>query len=231
MIRIKECSVAHGAFRLDIPSITFTKGHTVIIGPSGSGKSTLLAVAAGLRSMPGDTVQRFVNGRWVRIENSYAQKGVLLMGQENALWNHLNVRQHLLFALSKGNPYAMDPRVERFLKSFSLSHRADVRPPFLSWGERRRLALARALAASPEYLFLDEPFANVDMVQAVTLNETLISMADENGIALIQVTHYPFVPKNYAKIVLVENGRVISSENIETITKISPWAKQWMEMI
>ena len=133
----------------------------VLCGPTGSGKSLLLELASGLRVPSAGSV--LLDGR--RIDRiPPAQRGIGLLTQDAALYDHLTVRENIAFGLRKddGNPARVGDAA-----SVACCRAVLDRNPVaggLSGGERRRVALAKALAMEPQVLLLDEPFEGLDAV-------------------------------------------------------------------
>jgi len=143
-----------------------------LLGPNGSGKSTLLRALAGLA--PPATG---------RIERPAGPPGMLF--QEGALWPHLSVERHLAFVDARGDR----PWHELLLSRLRLSGLRRRRPDTLSGGERVRLGLARALAARPAWLLLDEPLAHLDATFGDMLREVLPELVAELRALTVIVTH------------------------------------------
>lgn len=163
----------HGAPVLGPIAFQVAAGETVaILGPSGVGKSTLLRLAAGLSMAPGGAVTRPA-----RIAMAF-QDPVLLP------WR------------SAADNVAIAARVDPgpALKEVGLADKADMFPGQLSVGQQRRLALARALAAAPDLLLLDEPFVSLDEALAAEMTALTADLlarrrAAGRGIAALLVTH------------------------------------------
>lgn len=156
-------------------------GITVLMGPNGAGKSLTLRVLAGLIAPSSGTV-RFVGGRPGPRELAVVfQKPVLL---------RRSVRGNLEHALATyGVPRrARRGRVDELLQRTDLARLADAPARRLSGGEQQRLAMARALAAEPRFLLLDEPAASLDP-QATAAIEALVSQAADAGVKVVLVTH------------------------------------------
>jgi ABC-type Fe3+/spermidine/putrescine transport system ATPase subunit len=162
----------------------------VIRGPSGSGKTTLLRLIAGLE-MP-DEGEIFIDGQKTRDGRKVMppyRRGVGFVFQRNALWPHMTVVQNMQFAMNGLEPAEAARRLEELLHDLQLEHLRDRYPAQLSGGEARRVALARALAARPKRLLLDEPLTNMDpdlKQQIMNLIQTKIM---HPGLTVIYVTH------------------------------------------
>lgn len=147
-------------------------GRLGIVGPNGSGKSTLLRALAGLAAPAGGAVTR-----------PPGPPGMLF--QEGALWPHMGVARHLDFTDPRGDRAWH----ERLLQRLQLLALRERRPDTLSGGERVRLGLARAFAARPRWVLLDEPLAHLDALFGDLLREVLPELLAETGATLVFVTH------------------------------------------
>ncbi|TIC83137.1 ATP-binding cassette domain-containing protein [Crenobacter intestini] len=180
------------AFRCDAQRL-------VLLGPSGSGKSlTLKAIAglmtpdAGLIRLGGRTL--FDAARGVALPARERRMGYLF--QDYALMPHLTVRQNVAFGVAGSrwfNPArrVRAPEAERWIDAFGLAALADAYPHTLSGGQRQRAALARALAAKPEALLLDEPFAALDAPLRARMRAELSGLLAHTGIPLVLISHDP----------------------------------------
>ncbi|MEV7503226.1 ATP-binding cassette domain-containing protein [Streptomyces sp. NPDC093018] len=171
---------------------------TALVGPSGSGKSTLLAVAGALlrpdegRVLLGDTDLAALGDR----ERARARRTrVGYMFQSGNLLTGLTTEEQLLAAASVAGhrPRAVRARARDLLAEVGLAHRLRHRPDQLSGGERRRVALARALLVRPELLLVDEPTAAVDRTRADDLTRLIARTTHEYGCVTVVATHDPVV--------------------------------------
>jgi iron(III) transport system ATP-binding protein len=155
-----------------------------LLGPSGSGKTTLLRVIAGFEAPDAGRVAiggRPVagDGEWVEPEH----RRIGMVFQDGALFPHLTVRDNVGFGASRRE------RVAECLRLVGLADRASDFPHELSGGERQRVALARALAADPEVVLLDEPFASLDAGLRESLRLEVAQILREAGTSALLVTH------------------------------------------
>ena len=159
-----------------------------IVGPSGSGKTTLLRLLAGLEVPTEGEI--LIAGRTMRGVSPRA-RGVGLVFQEPALYPHLDVARNLEFGMAAQgvDRSARSARVLDLAERLGLAGLLDRRPRSLSGGERRRVALGRALAGSPRVLLLDEPFSGLDLPLRSALRDDLLESQRREGFALILVTH------------------------------------------
>lgn len=196
-----------GDFSLDVAFAGDVRS-LVVVGSSGAGKTTLLQGLAGLG--PVAEVHLAINGQVVVDSATGAvppahRRGVGYLFQEGRLFPHLSVGANVAFA----RPYATDPMgVTEALGLVDLEGFETRWPATLSGGEMRRVAFARAIAARPRILLLDEPFAGLDVRRRDALIPYLIRLRDEVGTPMVIVTHDPRDVSALSQAVLrIEDGR------------------------
>jgi len=180
---------------LENVSFTLIKGHIkIILGASGSGKSTILKIITGLLRADGGVV--WVNGRRVDQldeERLMAVRNDLgMIFQEGALFDSLTVRENVGYKLYEETNQPLekvDRRVEEVLGFIGLAEHIDKMPSELSGGQRRRVAIARAMAFRPGILLYDEATTGLDPVTATTVDDEIIKLRDLEGASSILVTH------------------------------------------
>ena len=176
-------------------SFTLQTGHTkIFLGASGAGKSTILRLALGL--LTPDAGRIFVNGEQIdrMSEDDLMQvRGDLgMVFQEGALFDSLTVRENVGYKLYEELQWPMekaDARVAEVLGFIGLTEFIDRMPSELSGGQRRRVAIARAMAAKPRILLYDEPTTGLDPITALTVDEEIIKLRDLEGVSSVLVTH------------------------------------------
>jgi sulfate/thiosulfate transport system ATP-binding protein len=191
---------------LDDVSISVESGSlTGLLGPSGSGKSTLLRVIAGLETPDAGAV--FISGHEATAL-APQKRGVGFVFQHYAPFTHMTVWDNIAFGLTiRRRPKAeVAARVEELLELVQLQGLGKRYPSQLSGGQRQRMALARALAAEPEVLLLDEPFGALDARVRKELREWLIRLHDEMHVTTIFVTHDQEEALEVADTVVVMNN-------------------------
>jgi len=176
-------------------SFTLQTGHTkIFLGASGAGKSTILRLALGLLRPDGGRI--FVNGD--EIENMpedqlmQVRADLGMVFQEGALFDSLTVRENVGYKLYEEMHWPMDKadaRVKEVLGFIGLTEFIDRMPSELSGGQRRRVAIARAMAAKPRILLYDEPTTGLDPITALTVDEEIIKLRDLEGVSSVLVTH------------------------------------------
>jgi len=209
-IQAQHISKRFGDFvALDDISMDVTSGRlTALLGPSGGGKSTLLRVIAGLDSADSGTVR--IEGREATALPPQ-QRDVGFVFQHYAAFKHLSVYRNVAFGLEvRKRPKAeIRRRVTELLELVHLDQFADRLPAQLSGGQRQRMALARALAAEPKVLLLDEPFGALDAKVRKELRDWLRRLHDEVHVTTIFVTHDQEEALEVAdELVVINHGRI-----------------------
>ena len=180
---------------LEDMSFTVIKGHTkIILGASGSGKSTTLKIIVGLLRADAGVV--WVNGQRVdqlSEDQLMAVRGDLgMIFQEGALFDSLTVRENVGYKLYEETDLPIpqiDRRVVEVLGFIGLTEHMNKMPSELSGGQRRRVAIARAMAFRPSIMLYDEATTGLDPITANTVNDEMIKLRDLNGVSSVIVTH------------------------------------------
>ena len=176
-------------------SFTLQTGHTkVFLGASGAGKSTILRLILGL--LRPDAGKIFVNGEQVdgmsEDELMAVRADLGMVFQEGALFDSLTVRENVGYKLYEEMNWPLDrvnARVEEVLGFIGLSDFIDRMPSELSGGQRRRVAIARSMAAKPRILLYDEPTTGLDPIMSLTVDQEIVKLRDLEGVSSILVTH------------------------------------------
>jgi phospholipid/cholesterol/gamma-HCH transport system ATP-binding protein len=176
-------------------SFTLIKGHTkIILGASGSGKSTALKIIVGLLRADDGVV--WVNGHRVdELDEAglmEARSDLGMIFQEGALFDSLTVRENVGYKLYEETnmPLAdIDRRVAEVLGFIGLSEHIDKMPSELSGGQRRRVAIARAISFRPSIMLYDEATTGLDPITATTVDDEMIKLRDLENVSSIIVTH------------------------------------------
>ena len=203
-------------------SIQLNRGEIVaLLGPNGSGKTTCFYSIAGLVIPEGGQV--ILNGRDVTRLPMYrrARLGIGYLPQENSIFRGMNVEKNILavLELTRLDKKSRYERLEELLNEFSIGHLRQTPALALSGGERRRVEIARCLAANPKYLLLDEPFAGVDPV-AVSEIRALVSALKVGGVGVLITDHnvretLEIVDRAY----ILHDGKVLMSGTASEIVK------------
>ncbi len=176
-------------------SFTLRTAHTkIFLGASGAGKSTILRLILGL--LRPDQGRIFVNGDQIdgmsEDELMAVRTDLGMVFQEGALFDSLTVRENVGYKLYEELNWPLgevDARVEEVLGFIGLAEFIDRMPSELSGGQRRRVAIARAMAAKPRILLYDEPTTGLDPITALTVDEEIVKLRDFEGVSSILVTH------------------------------------------
>ena len=197
---------------LDRVDLEIPKGSTIaLIGASGSGKSTLLRILGGFEQPSSGRI-------WIEGENAAdipsQARNIGFVFQDYALFSHLTVAENIRFGLEIKNWSVADQtrRVTELLEFIKLTPYANTYPKQLSGGQQQRVSLARAIAAKPALLLLDEPFGALDRKIRSEFREWLrdLPIADPtHEVTTIFVTHdHQEAMEIASEIVVLEQGRV-----------------------
>jgi molybdate transport system ATP-binding protein len=204
---IRELLLPLAEFTLDV-SAELSARATALYGPSGSGKTSLLESVAGLRRLQRGRIE--LHGRDVTTLPSRLRR-VGYVPQDDALFPHLSVRQNIFYGAREQGDDVLDV----LLDVLELRPLLDRGVKTLSGGERKRVALARALVTKPEILLLDEPLAGVDAALRDRVLQYLVRVRDEFPIPTIYVTHQMAeVEAICEEMVVLERGRVVGQRRL-----------------
>lgn len=178
-------------------SLTVDKGEVVgLLGPNGAGKTTSFYMIVGLLRADGGEI--LLDGR--RIErlpiHHRARLGLGYLPQEASIFRKLTVQQNVraVLELQKGpdgrrlTGADIERRLDDLLKELRVDHLCDSPAPALSGGERRRVEIARALATNPRFILLDEPFAGIDPIAVIEIQQ-IIGFLKNRGIGVLITDH------------------------------------------
>jgi sulfate/thiosulfate transport system ATP-binding protein len=209
-IAIRRVTKRFGSYvAVDNVSLAIASGSlTALLGPSGSGKSTLLRIVAGLE-VPDEGGVSIHGEDATRLPPQ--ERGVGFVFQHYAAFKHMSVSDNVAFALKiRKRPRAeIRERVGELLRLVQLDGFANRYPSQLSGGQRQRMALARALAAEPRVLLLDEPFGALDARVRKELRAWLRRLHEDVRVTTVLVTHDQEEAMEVADRVAVMNeGRI-----------------------
>ena len=172
-------------------SLSLRQGEVVaLLGPNGSGKTTTFYAIAGLIYPEGGHV--YIDGQDVTNLPMYrrAKLGIGYLPQEMSIFRGMSVEDNIMAILdiSESDRHKRRERLEELLSEFSIEHLRRAPALALSGGERRRVEIARCLAAHPKYLLLDEPFAGVDPISVGDIRH-LVADLRKRGIGVLITDH------------------------------------------
>mgnify|MGYP003681947196 CR=1 FL=1 len=203
-------------------SMDLNRGEVVaLLGPNGCGKSTTFYAICGLIYAEGGHV--LIDGRDVTGLPMYrrAQLGIGYLPQEMSIFRGLSVEDNIgaILDISEPNRHKRRERLEELLSEFSIEHLRRAPALALSGGERRRVEIARCLAADPKYLLLDEPFAGVDPISVGNIRH-LVADLKKRGIGVLITDHnvretLEIVDRAY----ILHDGKVLMSGTPEDVVQ------------
>ena len=213
-------SLPLGRERIDILrgiSLCIARGEFVsIVGPSGSGKSTLLGIIAGLDSptagrvlVDGTDITRMGEARLARVRNQKIGMVFQAFNLIPTLTAQENVEVPLYVGRHPGSPAA---RARELLQLVGLGHRLGNRPNQLSGGEQQRVAVARALAADPAIVIMDEPTGNLDQKNSENVLQMVRDLRAQTGKTFIIATHDQDVARAADRAIHIVDGLVANGQ-------------------
>ena len=176
-------------------SFSIPKGSMkILLGASGAGKSVVLKLILGLLRQDSGTI--LVNGHQIdhmtERELMPLRADIGMLFQESALFDSLTVAENVGYRLYEETDMPLDQvrsRIEEVLGFIGLEEYIDRMPSELSGGQRRRVAIARAMAAKPNLLLFDDPTSGLDPILATTVNDEIVKLRDLGHVTSIVVTH------------------------------------------
>jgi molybdate transport system ATP-binding protein len=209
-----------GAFRLEANFVA-PRGVVAVFGRSGAGKTSLVNAIAGLDrpdrgSIALDEKVLFDSARGIDVP--VARRRVGYVFQEGRLFPHLTVRQNLLYGRWFSRSVPRSVSVERIVELLGLGHLLTRRPAALSGGEKQRVAIGRALLASPQLLLLDEPLASLDTHRKAEILRYIELMRDEIDLPIVYVSHaVEEVVRLADTVVVMAEGKVVAAGAVEEV--------------
>ena len=232
MIKLTNISKTFGEkIAVNNLSLHIEKGSlTMFIGPSGCGKTTTLRMIN--RLTPYDKGNIIVNGTPIAdVDPVELRRNIGYVIQEIGLFPHLSVFENIAIVprLLKWEQKKIEQRVEELLELVTLDQSFTYKFPLqLSGGERQRVGLARALAAEPEILLMDEPFGAIDPINRLKLQDSFLEIQEEIKKTIVFVTHdINEAIKLGDKIAIINEGNLIQYDNVSKI--LSDPANEFVE--
>jgi tungstate transport system ATP-binding protein len=198
---------------VDVPAFAVQEGEVLsVIGPNGSGKSTLLQALALL--IPAEMSYRFA-GRAVQLpQETLALRREMAVVFQRPLLVDGTVADNVALGLRFRHVAEAEirQRIPEALERFGVAHLAGRHARALSGGEAQRVSLARALALKPRVLFLDEPFASLDVLTRASILQDLRRVLRDGGMTALFVTHdFSEIPALADRVAVLMNGRVVQT--------------------
>ncbi len=184
------------------------KEFMVLLGPSGGGKTTTLRLIAGLETVTSGAIRfggRVVNDLPAR------ERNVAMVFQSDALYPHMNAFENMALGLKlrKVGRTEVERRVRETAQSLGLTHLLNRRPETLSGGERRRVALGRAMVRNPAVFLFDEPLSNLDAPLRYQLRSAFSELRTRWNATVVYVTHDQSEAMSLADRIAVMEGGII----------------------
>ncbi|MGI2049429.1 LPS export ABC transporter ATP-binding protein [Shewanella oncorhynchi] len=173
-------------------SLTVKTGQVVgLLGPNGAGKTTTFYMVVGL--VKSDKGHIFIDDDDLTADPMHlrARKGIGYLPQEASIFRKLTVHDNIMAVLQTRKELKNEEReeeLEHLLEEFHITHIRDSQGMSLSGGERRRVEIARALAANPKFILLDEPFAGVDPISVIDIKK-IIEQLKSRGLGVLITDH------------------------------------------
>ena len=207
MLRLENCLIENGGFRLQADLSIEPGARIAVIGPSGAGKSTLIEAIAGFLPLnsgrilwKGEDLNRLLPG----------QRPIAMLFQDGNLFPHLSAAQNAGLGLQPDLRLtgAQADQVKTALTRVGLGGLENRKPAELSGGQQSRVALARVLLQRREILLLDEPFAALGPAMKAEMLDLVAEIAAETGATLLMVSHDPEDARRIAQeVILVAEGQ------------------------
>lgn len=210
-------------------NIRVAQGEIVgLLGPNGAGKTTTFYMTVGL--VRPDSGKIFLDNKDISRLPMFrrARLGIAYLAQEASVFRKLTARENILMVLElTGYPAARRrARAEELLHDLHIADRAETRGYALSGGERRRIEIARALAANPSFLLLDEPFAGVDPLATEDIQNIVRSLRDRNIGVLITDHNAQATLRLTDRTYILADGQVVTQGTAEEIAN-DPLARKY----
>lgn len=216
---------------VDHNSFTVNKSEVVgLLGPNGAGKTTTFYMVVGLVKPNGGKV--FVDDKDITkmTMDKRAKLGIGYLPQEASIFRKLTVEQNIRLVLEindKLSPDEKEDKLEVLLDEFGIKKLRDANAMALSGGERRRAELARALAASPEFILLDEPFTGIDPIAIGEIKDNIRRLSEEKGLGVLITDHNPKATLSITdRAYIIFDGKIKIQGSSEEVAE-NPVAKQF----
>ena len=218
-------------------SFEVNKGEVVgLLGPNGAGKTTTFYMIVGL--VKADQGEVFLENKSTKEivnitnkpMNERAKLGIGYLPQEASIFRKLTVEDNIKLVLEmneKLNKQEKKEMLETLLDEFGIKKLREYGAVSLSGGERRRVEIARALAATPHFILLDEPFTGIDPIAIGEIKENIFKLAKEKGIGVLITDHNPKATLSITdRAYVIFDGKIKISGKSEDVA-VDPVAKEF----
>ena len=202
-------------------SLEVSQGQVIgLLGPNGAGKTTTFYMIVGLVNSDKGQILLDDNDLTLLPMHERARRGIGYLPQEASIFRKLTVRDNLMAILETRKELSTNEREEQLdalLEEFHIGHIANSQGMSLSGGERRRVEIARALAAEPTFILLDEPFAGVDPISVIDIKK-IVEHLKQRGIGVLITNHNVRETLSVCEhAYIVSHGELIASGDAESI--------------
>ncbi len=216
-----------------VNDVTFdvNKGEVVcLLGPNGAGKTTTFYMVVGLIKPNHGHI--FLNGEDISTwpMNIRAKSGIGYLPQEASIFRKLTVEDNIKLVLQMNDKLTEDEKkrkLEELLSEFGILRLRGYSAVSLSGGERRRGELARALAASPDFILLDEPFTGIDPIAIGEIKENIRKLSEDKGLGVLITDHNPKATLSITDRAYVIFDGKIKIQGKSTDVAVDPVAKEF----
>ena len=212
-------------------SFEVNKGEVVcLLGPNGAGKTTTFYMVVGLVKPNKGKV--LLDGTDISAwpMNIRAVNGIGYLPQEASIFRKLTVDDNIKLVLQMNNKLTEDEKkrkLEELLDEFGMTRLRSYTGIQLSGGERRRVELARALAASPDFILLDEPFTGIDPIAIGEIKDNIRKLSEDKGLGVLITDHNPKATLSITdRAYIIFDGKIKSQGNSEEVA-VNPVAKEF----
>jgi iron complex transport system ATP-binding protein len=226
---VRNLSFSYEKGRMVFSGVTFSVNRSeiyTILGSNGAGKSTLLSCLAGMaRPNSGEIWIDDVDIRGIPV-GEYALKVGFVSQSQSPSWDFL-VQDYLLLGCAPYIGFFNAPgrteqdTVERIMERMQITHLADKSLQHISGGERQQVQIARALVQKPRLILMDEPTNHLDWGNQLKVLKVIVSLAEEDGVAVIMTTHIPAhaILLDARAGILDRRGQFVSGSTEEILTQ------------
>ena len=203
-------------------SINVQRGQVIgLLGPNGAGKTTAFHILVGL--IKPDSGEVLLNGKKITTMPIFERGnlGISYLPQETSIFRGMNVEENIysILEISEKDKIQRNIKLENLLNEFDIAHLRKSNSIVLSGGEKRRLEIARTLAANPKYLLMDEPLTGIDPISIGDI-KTIIKKLKEKNIGVIITDHNVRETLDIVDLAYIANeGRIMFSGQPEDVVK------------
>lgn len=211
-------------------SLEVAQGQIVgLLGPNGAGKTTTFYMVVGL--VPSDHGEVTINDRDITLMPMHlrARQGIGYLPQESSIFRKLSVVDNIMAILQTRKSLTKQQRIDKLeslLQEFHIEHIRDSLGMSLSGGERRRVEIARALAADPDFILLDEPFAGVDPISVIDIKKIIqqlknrglgVLITDHNVRETLDVCEFAYIMSHGEMIAQGQPNEILSNQTVRDV--------------